>query len=246
MSEWENVLGDPRHSESRPLRKTDGRLLWKYVRLFIIRVGGALLTSGAIDLFFSFQDQRHALAKAQRVRAVSAAEMIERFLGDIEWQVHQAAKTPRAASNTGLELRRMDYLRLLKHVPAITDLSYLDRTGKEQLRVSRLALAVVGTSKDLSGEKKFQEARAKDIHYSPVYFRNESEPYLTIGVAEQGPNAGVVVAEVNLKFIWDVVSEIRIGKSGQAYVVDSRGILVSHPDISLVLKKTSFSSLPQV
>jgi signal transduction histidine kinase len=51
---------------------------------------------------------------------------------------------------------------------------------------------------------------------------------------------------VNLKFIWDVVSQLKIGKAGYAYVVDSRGNLIAHPDISLVLKKTSLASLPQV
>ena len=49
---------------------------------------------------------------------------------------------------------------------------------------------------------------------------------------------GVTVAEVNLKFIWDVVSQIKIGKAGHAYVVDAQGQLIAHPDISLVLQKT--------
>ena len=53
----------------------------------------------------------------------------------------------------------------------------------------------------------------------------------------------MTVAEVNLKFIWDVVSQIKIGKAGHAYVVDSRGQLIAHPDISLVLKKSDLSGL---
>ena len=56
----------------------------------------------------------------------------------------------------------------------------------------------------------------------------------------------VTAAEVNLKFIWDVISQIKIGKAGHAYVVDSLGQLIAHPDISLVLKKSDFSALPQV
>jgi signal transduction histidine kinase/CheY-like chemotaxis protein len=43
-----------------------------------------------------------------------------------------------------------------------------------------------------------------------------------------------------------VVSRIRVGETGYAYVVDDRGQLVSHPDISLVLQKTDLSALPQV
>ena len=54
------------------------------------------------------------------------------------------------------------------------------------------------------------------------------------------------MAEVNLKFIWDVVSRIEVGTAGRAYVVDSSGYLIAHPDISLVLQKTDLSGLPQV
>ena len=56
----------------------------------------------------------------------------------------------------------------------------------------------------------------------------------------------MTVAEVNLKFIWDVVSQIKVGKDGHAYVVDVRGNLIAHPDISLVLQKTNLASLAQV
>ena len=54
------------------------------------------------------------------------------------------------------------------------------------------------------------------------------------------------MAEVNLKFIWDVVSQIKIGKAGHAFVVDSNGQLIAHPDISLVLKKSDVSLLEHV
>ncbi len=42
----------------------------------------------------------------------------------------------------------------------------------------------------------------------------------------------VVRAEINLKFIRDVVSAIHIGRTGQAFVLDRSGELVAHPDIS--------------
>ena len=51
---------------------------------------------------------------------------------------------------------------------------------------------------------------------------------------------------MNLKFIWDVVTRIRIGQKGKAYVVDSTGHLVADPDIGLVLRKTNLSALEQV
>src|SRR6201999_4478998 len=131
-------------------------------------------------------------------------------------------------------------------VPAITELAQVDSTGKERLRVSRLAMDAIDSGIDLSGDPKFTEAVAHKIYYGPVYFRRESEPYMTLALAGARKDAGVAIAEVNLTLIWDVVSKIRVGMHGQAYVVNSQGRLIAHPDISLVLRNTDMSSLPQV
>src|SRR5207247_9303188 len=61
-----------------------------------------------------------------------------------------------------------------------------------------------------------------------------------------GEAGGGTVAEVNLKFIWDVVTRIKVGQKGKAYVVDSTGHLVADPDIGLVLRKTDMAGLEQV
>jgi signal transduction histidine kinase/CheY-like chemotaxis protein len=125
-------------------------------------------------------------------------------------------------------------------------LAQLDASGKERLRVSRLAMDVVASGTDFSKEPKFTEAVARKVYYGPVYFRRESEPYMTLAIAGTRRDAGVSVAEVNLKLIWDVVSQIKVGERGHAYVVDAQGRLIAHPDISLVLRNTDMSRLAQV
>jgi len=105
---------------------------------------------------------------------------------------------------------------------------------------------VVGSGLDLSKEPKCAEAVKNKVYYGPVYFRRESEPYMTLSLAGTRRDAGVSIAEVNLKLIWDVVSKIKVGEHGQAYVVDSRGRLIAHPDISLVLRNTDMTRLAQI
>src|SRR5262245_53932377 len=78
--------------------------------------------------------------------------------------------------------RRQDYARLQRQVPAITELTQLDDQGKEKLTVSRVKMDVVpaaGSEADFSQTKAFIEAKAQRVWFSPVYFRKESEPYLT-------------------------------------------------------------------
>ena len=100
---------------------------------------------------------------------------------------------------------------------------------------------------DLSKDPKVHRGRrANKVYYGPVYFRRESEPYMTLSLAGTRKDAGVSIAEVNLKLIWDVVSQIKVGERGHAYVVGAQGRLIAHPDISLVLRNTDMSKLAQV
>jgi signal transduction histidine kinase len=146
-----------------------------------------------------------------------------------------------------MELRRIDYLKLLRQVPAITEAAWLDAQGFEQVRVWRLAMDAQGQAIDRSAELLFTEPMAGRVYRSPVSFRKQTEPYMTIARhAGPGSGSGVTVVEVNLKFVWDVVARIHPGGAGVAYAVDGSGALIAHPDISLVLKQTNLAGLPQV
>ena len=222
-------------------------LFLKYVVLFFAVVLVALITNGAFEVWFSYQEYKSSLIRIQREQAEAAAAKIGQFIREIEAQVGWTTQLPWSAGT--VEARRFDGVRLLRQVPAITELSQLDATGHERLRVSRLAMDVVpppGSEIDYSKDPKFTEAVAHKVYYGPVYFRRESEPYMTLSLAGTRRDAGVSVAEVNLKLIWDVVSQIKVGEHGHAYVVDSQGRLIAHPDISLVLRNTDLSQLAQV
>jgi len=221
-----------------------GRLFRKYVGLFLAVVCVALLTNGLSEIWFSYQEHKSALIRIQREQAEAAAAKISQFIKEIESQVGWTTQLPWSAGT--IDQRRFDGLRLLRQVPAITELSQLDSSGHEQLRVSRLAMDVVASKADLSKEPKFAEAVARKVYYGPVYFRRESEPYMTLALTGTRRDAGVSVAEVNLKLIWDVISQIKVGEHGQAFLVDAQGRLIAHPDISLVLRNTDMSRLAQV
>jgi signal transduction histidine kinase/HAMP domain-containing protein len=221
-----------------------GGLFVKYLVSLVGLVALAVLGNGALDVWFAYRDGRDALVRIQQEKATAAAQQIAAFVAEIERQIGWTTYAQWSASN--VEQRRFDFIRLLRQVPAITELAELDGSGREQLKVSRLEMDVVGSGADHSHDPKFTEAIAKRTWYSPVYFRKESEPYISMALAHAGRKPGVTVAEVNLKLIWDVISAIKVGKGGYSYVVDPRGRLIAHPDISMVLRHTDFSSLPQV
>jgi signal transduction histidine kinase len=229
---------------SAPRRAWRTPLAAKFAAALIGLVVLVLVVNGAINTWLGYATAKSAALEVQEEKARSAAMRVGEFLADIETQI---------GWTTGAEWRfakpdqqRYDFVRLLRQVPAITELSYLDGQGKEQIEVSRLEPDSVGGGKDFSNDPRFVRAVADKIWFGPVEFRRGSEPYMTIALAHVGRQPGVTVADVNLKLIWDVISAIRVGEKGYAFVVDGRGRLIAHPDLSLVLRDTDFSQLPQV
>ncbi len=221
-----------------------GRLFHKYLLLIISLVSVALLASGGIGLYFSYQETRLALGSLQHEKALAAAARIEQYVRQISQQLGYAALPQLDASD--IEARRVEFLKLLRQAPEVTDIAQLDATGREVIAVSRLGMDIAASSRDRSADIPFREARRGQPWYGPVYFRKETEPYMTVAIRTGGEKGPVTVAEVNLKFIWDVVSRIRIGDKGKAYVLDGSGLLIADPDIGLVLRKTNLASLPHV
>jgi signal transduction histidine kinase/DNA-binding response OmpR family regulator len=224
-----------------------GRLFRKYVVVLLLLVGGVLMVSSLVELYFVYRETQLAIVRVERAKASAAAARIEQFLGEVEQQVRETTRTASDdpdASQTGpaklgfrqdlgvalAEQRELDFLRLLRNVPAVGALRHLDLAGKEQLRVSRLDPDIVGSQEDLSRSPAFLEARGGRTYWSPVYFKNDAEPYITLAVPVGKYAVEVTTAEVSLGAVLKIVTQIEGGADGYAYVVDSRNQLVAHPD----------------
>jgi adenylate cyclase len=209
-------------------------LFRKYFVVLFLAVVVPLAANGLSDAWFGYRDQRARLDQLLGVEARSAAARIQAFLDGITNQLGWLVQLP--WSDEPDERRRIDALRLLRQVPAIVSLTLVDGTGRERLYVSRIGLNRTEGRTDRSADPAVLGARSARIWYGEVSYYRGSEPYLTVAISGNRPSVGIVVAEVNLKLIWDVISAIKVGETGHAYVLDGPGRLVAHPDISLVLR----------
>jgi hypothetical protein len=156
-----------------------GRLFRRYALLINALVGTLLVAGAALSLTFSYRESHDHLIALQTELAQGAAARIEQYVADIEQQLGWTALSGMNAGGDPLELRRIDYLKLLRQVPAITEAAWLDPQGREQVRVSRLTMDAQGQAIDRSGELVFTEPMAGRVWRSAVSFRKQTEPYIT-------------------------------------------------------------------
>ncbi len=211
-------------------------LFRKYFIALFAAVVLPLLVNGASEAWFGYRDQRAMLDRLLRVEADGAAAKIESFLAGIVDQLGWAVQQSWTPGTE--EQHRLTALGLLRQVPAIVTLTRVDGEGKERLYVSRLGLNRVDALTDRLGEEAVKGARDAKLWYGPVSFHLGSEPFMTIAVAGNRKAVGAAAAEVNLKLIWDVISAIRVGETGHAFIIDQPGRLIAHPDIDKVLRGT--------
>ena len=69
-------------------------LFLKYSVPLLFLVSGALVISGLVQIYFSYQENKAALARIQREKAVIAAVRIEQFVREVEHQLAWIAQTP--------------------------------------------------------------------------------------------------------------------------------------------------------
>jgi class 3 adenylate cyclase len=220
---------DLRSPSARPRRS----LFQKYFAVLFAAVVCPLLVGGASEGWFGYRDQRNTLALRLRDEADAASARLQGFLDGIPSQLNWTTQTP---WGEGVDERhRFDLLRLLRQAPAVAEVILLDGAGVERLHASRTEPDSEMSGVNRSGEPAFLGARASSPWWGPVTLHRGSEPYMTVAVAGPRAAAGVTIAQINLKFIWDVISRIHVGETGEAFVLDGADKLVAHPDINLVL-----------
>ena len=225
-----------------------GRLVRRTFVIALVLVSSGLLVGGAVELYLRYNESVENISVLQREMARGAAFKIHQFVQEIENMMRASTLTPDIVGEGLTEAYEFELIKLLKVVPSITTAVALNSDGREQFKLSRLQMVRPEDLEDRATDQAFLQARQDRSYFGPVYLVQESEPYARIAVPIKRFNSviGVLIAEVNLKHIWSVVSDIQVGETGYAYVVSRDGDLIAHPDINLVLKGRNLKDLVQV
>jgi len=223
-------------------------LVRSYFFVSVLLIAGGLITADLLEIYFRYMEGMEQIGLTQQQTANGAALQIERFVQDIATTMKAVTKSP----DTRLPKKRIDYEFELKRLfflaPAITEALILDAEGAVKARVSRFRAVSPLLKKDFSQSPAFKTSSQGKSYFGRVYFR-DNDPYLTVAVPIEpfpGEFAGVLQAEASLTDVLDLVSAVKLGRAGYAYVVTRSGDLVAHPHIRLILQKRNVGQLNQV
>lgn len=218
-------------------------------RAFIGLSAVVLLITNGLNLYNTYRTNREIVAGQQHLIAKEAADAVKGF-------VREKLITLKVGAIAG-ELEKNDWVRvktilekLLGQEPSFRQLVLLNDQGRELAKASR---SVQQDIKQLTPELKreiISWVKRGEEFISPVYI-NEStfEPMVLIAIPVRnvlGDFKGTVIVELNLKFMWDLVGALEIGKAGLAYVVDRNGDLLAFHDVSRVLKGENLKGFEKV
>ncbi len=182
-------------------------------------------------------------------------EISKRVLHEISSLTHELEAKLRMAVriNDLMGMERSDLLSVLSKVRSLKDihnwdvmddLALLDKKGRELARVSRIEVLLPEDYGSREDKEEFLiPMHMGRKHYSQVSIdKATGEPTMVLGIPimqmSTGEVHGVLVARLRLNYIWDVVGDIKFGKSGIAYLIDEAGRVIAHSNPSLVLKGT--------
>ena len=209
----------------------------------------ALFLSSTLEFYFNFQFQQQIISNELNLIAQNAADTVKSFIQEKYSILKTTADVSGMTTTEQLEQKgTLD--KLLGHEPSFRQLVLLDPQNQVQISVSRLSKSASGKLTERLDEatlNNFKQAKEtiSQVYIDPV----TSEPMVMIAAPVKnvfGDFQGTLLSEVNLKFMWNLVDTLKIGKKGQAFVVDRKGNLLAYSDISRILKGENLKNLPEV
>ncbi|MBN2443431.1 MAG: HAMP domain-containing protein, partial [Spirochaetales bacterium] len=195
---------------------------------------------GVLIVLITFRNQQHIVYSRQQRVALDAVDVVRGFTNGKIIAMETTARLVNPAMTSQKERERILNYLFSPH-EAFRQLVLFDSKKQRIAEISRLSQVISPEFlSDQILDELFVRAKQGMRYISNVFVdRRTREPMVVIGVSIEdafGDFQGVLAADVNLKFIWDLVENISIGKTGEAYVVDRQGKLIAYSDISRVLQ----------
>jgi len=224
-----------RKKQSRPVPSLYSTLTLAFVGITVV----ALLFSGALQVASNIRSQRALLAEYQYLVAKQTSQSVSNFIQEKFNTLDTAAWLTDPLIKTKEEQKYI-LESMLGLQPAFRQLILLDTHNKVLAQASLQVREDPDQLTKLLTEEVLAQIRQGNKYISPVYIDADTNEPLVVMAAPVldvfHQYQGLILAETKLKFMWDLVEDLKVGEKGYVYVVDRAGNLIAYGDTALVLK----------
>ncbi|MDD5194559.1 MAG: ATP-binding protein [Candidatus Omnitrophica bacterium] len=219
------------------------RKLWvRIATIMVLMVTIPTVLLGVLLINTSQEAVRNSVLNGHKQIVIRAAQEIELFV-----------KTPQDILTSTAAILGIIYpvpwkqetilVELVLNQPIFIRASSLDLSGEE------LASSELGRRERWDYPKEaFEYAMRRKNYISKVKILDNHTPFVTMAVPikKQGKIVGTLIADVNLRGIWEMVDNIKIAETGRAFLVSNDGTLIAHEDKRKVLKNENLKGQKEV
>jgi NtrC-family two-component system sensor histidine kinase KinB len=219
-------------------------------RLFLLLASASVIAVVGVNLIWlpgALRDVHAARSELELVAVRGVRDQIDFFLADKEEALTTIAQLFRAAVIDG-DPKGVAIVgqRFLARERAFEEVGIFEPPRTWRYRLSRREVMTIEGSHAppaLDGPRQI-----RGVIWGAVTTTETSEPWVTIAAPLTGSAESrlLVVGVLNLKDLWSLMADLRLGQGGRAYVVDRRGGLIAADDANLVLKRLSVIDRPIV
>ena len=203
----------------------------------VLVVLGTLLLGGGVQAWLNYRQSLQLTHKLQQNEARVVSTRIEAFFTNINNPLISIARMPWGVGEMKTAARIQEFDSLFRLAPAVSEISWQDKSGVERAFLSRTQPDLFGMTdrkKTEFGQKQFSTT---PTIVTPPFLASGLDFNVVIAIEDFYTDGGTTFATVNLRFISSLVEEIKIGKTGVTYIVDASGNIIAHPNISLAMQQ---------
>ncbi|MEG4996136.1 PAS domain S-box protein [Microcoleus sp. B4-D4] len=198
----------------------------RYGLIFLVLL--SLLPTGGWLIYLSFQAQIQQSRSLQQERSQTAAGQIDNYLDDLKRKLSYLARV-KGLTNFQPQAQQSLLEGLTRHNNAYEAVAILN--GKGQVVASVSPYEPLKLENPANSPLFIRAFKQQEDYVSPVEINPQTHQPTTILAVpirnERDEVDGVLLAEINLHFLWFVVSQTEVGKTGYVYVVDERNFLIA-------------------
>lgn len=202
-----------------------------------------ILTVGVSFYYFTTSLENNTTASLKRIVS-DHRNMIEHFLMERKADLEFVTNTLKYDEINQKESIDIIFEHLKKQSNAFIDLGLFDSKGIHVRYSGKYALE----GKTYADEFWFKEVMRNGSYISDIFLGYRNIPHFVVAVRhDSGDHAWVLRATIDTLYFDKMISQVRIGKTGEAYILNKEGVSQSErrsSNIQVMDKDPEFASLP--